>query len=258
MRTTLISFDLQSGFGVFKKPDVNQDLQLTYNMMHKPALLGILGAIVGLEGYQKRGEYPAYYQALRHLRVGIEPLRHEKGNFVKTSIKYTNTVGYANLDGTLIVTEQTLRFPAYRCYALLDLDEPLQALLHERILAGEAEYLPYIGKNECAAWWEEARTHEFSETSPPSSFEVATIFAKDGLEVRTATQEGREETADILELDLQPENFIYFERLPLDFNEHLVQYRLVDFAYTKFRLKPGVHLEGLVHLTKENKYVQLL
>ena len=48
----LISFDLKAEFGFFKKPDIN-DIYLTYNMLHKPALLGILGAVIGLQGYQK-------------------------------------------------------------------------------------------------------------------------------------------------------------------------------------------------------------
>ena len=41
----LISFDIQADFGFFKKPDYNDGVLLTYNMLHKPALLGILGAI---------------------------------------------------------------------------------------------------------------------------------------------------------------------------------------------------------------------
>ena len=42
----LISFDIQADFGFFKKPDYNDGVLLTYNMLHKPALLGILGAII--------------------------------------------------------------------------------------------------------------------------------------------------------------------------------------------------------------------
>ena len=81
----LISFDIQADFGFFKKPDYNDGVLLTYNMLHKPALLGILGAIIGLRGYRKKGEWPEYYQRLAALPVGIEPLegRHEKGNFQK-------------------------------------------------------------------------------------------------------------------------------------------------------------------------------
>ena len=44
----LISFDLCADMGFLKKPDINEKIYLTYNMLHKPALLGILGAIIGL------------------------------------------------------------------------------------------------------------------------------------------------------------------------------------------------------------------
>ena len=37
----LISFDIQADFGFFKKPDYNDGVLLTYNMLHKRALLCI-------------------------------------------------------------------------------------------------------------------------------------------------------------------------------------------------------------------------
>jgi len=183
MNQTLISFDLRADFGVFKKPDVNDGLQLTFNMLHRPALLGILGAIAGLEGYRQKGVLPEYYQKLRSLPVGIEPLEpyHEKGNFTKTVIKYTNTVGYANADGNLLVTEQTLRCPAYRCYVMADLDDPVHKRLVECIRSGEAEYLPYLGKNECAAWWEveSVKTYQFEPFQQDDDFKVNSIFIRE-------------------------------------------------------------------------------
>jgi len=136
----LISFDIQADFGFFKKPDYNDGVLLTYNMLHKPALLGILGAIIGLRGYRKKGEWPEYYQRLAALPVGIEPLegRHEKGNFQKTIVKYTNTVGYANQDGNLLVEESMLIRPAYRCYLLLSEEHPDHRKLYEYIREGWA------------------------------------------------------------------------------------------------------------------------
>lgn len=55
----VISFDLFADFGFFKKPFSNEklDLYLTFNMLHKPALLGILGAILGLSGYKKKERF---------------------------------------------------------------------------------------------------------------------------------------------------------------------------------------------------------
>jgi len=79
----LISIDLKADFGFFRKPDANVGINLSYNMLHKPALLGILGAIIGLEGYKELGKIPEYYEKLKDLQVGIEPLGHEKGNLQK-------------------------------------------------------------------------------------------------------------------------------------------------------------------------------
>ncbi len=51
-----------------------------------------------------------------------EKVYHENGNFTKTIIKYNNTTGLASEEtgGNLMVSEQTLLEPAFRCFALLD------------------------------------------------------------------------------------------------------------------------------------------
>lgn len=46
-----ISFKLSGKTACFRKPDVNVYTYFTYNNIHKPALLGLLGAIVGFGGY---------------------------------------------------------------------------------------------------------------------------------------------------------------------------------------------------------------
>lgn len=255
MRQTLISFDLKGDFGVFKKPDVNEGLQPTYNLLHKPALLGILGAIAGLEGYRQKGEFPEYYRTLSQLQVGIEPLEnwHDKGNFVKTVIKYTNTVGYANADGNLIVTEQTLRRPAYRCYLLLDLDDAVQQRLYERIRAGEADYLPYFGKNECAVWWDadEVQEYTFEPFVATRDFQVRSVFVRKG-----SVKEGKAELDFDIDLGkmINAATYISFERAPIKFfvgdppetrQMKFVQYDLAEFAFTDCTFRSNAQMPPL-------------
>lgn len=148
---SLISFDLKAEMGFFKKPDINNGIYLTYNMLHKPALMGILGAIIGLEGYGENGKIPEYYVKLHHIPVGIEPVNSSKGNFSKEIISYNNSTGFANISGdkagaNLIVTEQVILNPCYRCYLLLNLDDQLERELHDYLRDGYAEYIPYMGK----------------------------------------------------------------------------------------------------------------
>src|SRR5690625_5128707 len=145
---TLISFDIESDFGFFRKPESNNTLNVSYNMIHRPAVLGILGAVIGLEGYKEKGEFPEYYKRLNHLKIGIAPLDHEQGNYLKTPIKYSNTVGYANRGATFLTEELTLIAPKYRIYLLLTLDNDNEASLYNSLKNKKSEFIPYFGKNE--------------------------------------------------------------------------------------------------------------
>ena len=261
MAKHLISFDLRANFACFKKPDVNEGLILTFNCLHKPALLGILGAIVGLKGYSKKGEFPEYYRLFKDLPVGIEPLEgfHEKGNFNKTIIKYTNTVGYANADGNLLVTEQTLIRPGYRCYVLLDVNVKEQSALYQYLQKGESMYLPYLGKNEFSAWWESSSVvdYEFEQVENLSdNYTIASIFKKSAKLRDNQVDEGNEDF-NFLDLTLKPDIFLYFERLPITFDEILVQYKLADFTYSNVTWKSSSKMDSLYFLKGEEKYVQL-
>lgn len=261
----VLSFDLHANFGFFKKPDVNDNKRtpyLSYNMLHKPALLGILGAIIGLRGYEKRGELPEYYQQLKHLPVGIAPVpgKHEQGNFTKTTLTFNNSVGYASYEqgGNLMITEHFLIRPAYRCYLLLDDQVELEAKLEEYLQGQKAEFLPYFGKNEHVVWWsrEEVKTYEYRkmEHEPEQSFELLTLFSKEEVSIR----EQQEASMPGIDLFAPVESsFAYFERLPVNFDEQLFQYRMKNFVYTSFKLKPGSNIPNLYHLPQENGYVQL-
>ncbi len=44
-----VSFDVSSDFGFFKKPDINE-FGLTYNLPPKPAILGMIGGVLGMNG----------------------------------------------------------------------------------------------------------------------------------------------------------------------------------------------------------------
>jgi CRISPR-associated protein Cas5h len=225
----LISIDLKADFGFFRKPDTNGTVNQSYNMIHKPALLGILGAIIGLEGYKEFGRLPQYYEILKDIKVGIEPIGDEKGVFKKTTIKYTNTVGYANKGSTFLTEEAVLINPGYRIYMLLDMEDSHQGLLYERLKAGEAEYLPYFGKNEfgvCYDNYDLKRGSSFREDYPIEQsvydgklYEIKSIFCK-SIVVRNSVDDGADDFTDIdFDFILSINPFVYFERLPFCFEE---------------------------------------
>lgn len=253
MDNKIISFDIKADFGFLKKPDTNEPVYLTFNMLHKPALLGILGAILGLEGFQENENLPEYYKTLNKLKIGIKPLRDEKGNFQKTVIRYSNSVGYANLDGgTLIVDEQTLIAPSYRCYLLLNSDEELHKKLRQRLLNHQAEYLPYLGKNDFSLWWEEVKEWDFKSFQSDSSFKIESIFIKE-----KPVKEGKSESTFNLMTGGESGSFMYFENLPVAYHPELYQYKYKPFAYTDWALEQNYKVNDLYKLSNNGPIVQL-
>lgn len=257
----LVSIDLEADFGFLRKPDTNEGIAMSYNMLHKPALLGIFGAILGLEGYQKRGVLPAYYQQLQDLQVGIAPLRDERGNFPKTTITYTNTVGYANKDGNLIAYENTLIRPSYRIFLALRNDHPLFNFLKE----GQAEYIPYLGKNEFPIWWkpESFKEYALEPFAFDQDYHVATLFCKTEGESSRMHETSATTLGFAALLSAYSEAFFYFERLPIGFREFEMkkrgkeyQYKMAPFVYSNAKFSTQYRL-GNLYVLHGNQVVQL-
>jgi len=252
----LISIDLFADFGMLKKPDTNEPVYLTFNMLHKPALLGILGAVIGEGGFKEKGVLPDYYTNLQDLKVGIQPTKHERGNFQKTVITYNNTTGMASKEqgGNLMITEQTLIAPAYKCYFLLDMENDVQKKINENLSRYHSEYLPYLGKNEFSVWWKNYKEYDFSSFVPSDSFKISSIYIKD------QPVEGAR--------DIQPfspfisnegNSFSYFERLPIgysDIGKKNYQYEYRNFAFTDWTLKADYEVKQQMLKIQNNEIIQ--
>lgn len=156
-----LTFELSGKTAFFKKPDVNSYAYFTYGHIHKIALMGLLGAIIGLGGYnqQSRTEgseeyiYPEFYREFKNIKISIVPLPLErKGYFSKKIQVFNNSVGYASKEdgGNLIVREQWLESPAWKIFILEDgaIDRELYDKLSYYMLNNKCVYTPYLGKND--------------------------------------------------------------------------------------------------------------
>lgn len=254
----LISFDLHANMGFFKKPDINEKVYLTYNMLHKPALLGILGAIIGLEGFVKNNQFPEYYLKLKQLPLGIKPIGKDcnNGSFSKTIIQYNNTIGFASREegGNLIIAEQTLIKPAFRIFLLLDLEKDIEKQLYNNINNQVSEFIPYLGKNDHSAWWnvDSVKEYSFSKFEGGVEFKIDTLFIKENPLVENIVEHRIRPRRNLSFLN---GSFMYFEKLPIGYNEKLYQYDYADFAYTDWTLGKDSYLGNLYVI--EDKIVQL-
>lgn len=252
----IISIDLHADFGMLKKPDTNEPIYLTFNMLHKPALLGILGAIIGEDGFKEKGKLPNYYLKLKDLKLGIQPLQHENGNFAKTIIAYNNTTGMASKEqgGNLIITEQTLVAPAFRCYLALDLKNEAHQKIDKNLSNYHAEYLPYLGKNEFSVWWNNYVVYDDVEKFiPANSFFINSIYIKN-----QPLKEGKTIQYFIPMFGESPQgsSFSYFEHLPVGYDEQLFQYNYADFAFTDWQLKLEYQLDYPLFKLNNNEIIQ--
>ncbi len=172
-----VSFELSGKTACFRKPDVNQFAYFTYNNIHKPALLGVFGAILGLGGYaqlynenrekkankkQLNSGYPEFYEKLKGLKVSIRPLT-PYGYFSKKIQAFNNSVGYASreMGGNLIVREQWIEKPKWQIM-VLDNGSDEYAKLKEYLLDGKCEFIPYLGKNDHPATIERPKEIELN------------------------------------------------------------------------------------------------
>jgi len=233
----IISFDISSDFGMFKKPDVNTPAYFSFNIIPKVGVLGILGAVIGLKGYNQMKEsdaYPEFYRELQYLPIGIVPYGN-KGVFQKRLIKYNNTVGYANKDGgTLNIIEQTLINPKYKIYIGLDLSKESHKKLNEFIdeKTVQYEYIPYMGKNEFRLEIDEVKHFEdVVKFNPNDEFAIYSLFPNIGNEALKKSEALR----DPFDSSMSESYFYYFERLPIGLDE-LNQYRYENFAYTNAKM----------------------
>jgi len=131
-----VKFTLSGKNAFFKKPEVNTYYYFTFGQIHKVALLGMFGAILGYDGYAqkkwtkiKKGqsivkEYPEFYEKLNKLHISIVP-QNERGYIPKKVQLFNNSVGYASGEqgGNLIVKEQWLENPKWDIYVLIDCDK---------------------------------------------------------------------------------------------------------------------------------------
>ena len=150
----ILKFNVSGASAFFKKPDVNAYRYLTYGQLHKVALMGLVGAILGLKGYIHQGdnEYPEFYDVLKNIKVAIVPKQKEyKAGFNKQMQIFNNSIGFCNKDKdenptNLLVQEQWLLDVSWDIYIICDNEyiEKLKYMLENK----QAKFLPYLGKND--------------------------------------------------------------------------------------------------------------
>jgi CRISPR-associated protein Cas5h len=230
-----IYFNLRGKTAFFKKPDVNVSTYFTYNNIHKIAILGLLGAIIGLKGYNQQEKsnkakaneyYPEFYERLQKIKISIIP-GASKGYFNKKIHIFNNSVGYASKEegGNLIIREQWLEDPSWRIFILDNhlIGSEIFEKLKNSILNKKCEYIPYLGKND-----------HFAEIAMPEVVEVKKNNKIDHINSLFPLEGVKFEDDNCFDGKLP---FIFKEMSPVKLNKELNFYEYKELTFTNLKIR---------------------
>lgn len=240
----VVKFTLKGETAFFKKPDVNTYLYFTYGTIHKVALLGIFGAILGYRGYNQMSfaneyrkefykdsgkydnSYPEFYLRLKELKIAIV---RNSTNISKKVQTFNNSVGYASKEagGNLIIKEQWLENPSWDIYIAID-DEESKALA-KALKEKRFVYLPYLGKNDHLADIDDIFViKDIKEVIEPEK--VDSIFIKEDFQL--------DDSYDFYDSFEETEpTYKYEEKLPISLEETTNKYEFKTFMSTNSNIK---------------------
>lgn len=246
----ILKFKLSGKSAFFKKPEVNTYCYFTYGNIHRIALLGILGAILGYKGYSQMKDilsikeeidlkpaYPEFYEKLKELKIAILPL-NPKGVITKKIQIFNNSTGAGSkeLDKknkieygvNLIVKEQWLENPKWEICILLDCEEAKK--IKEAIQNHKCEFYPYLGTNDHFADIEYLGVEE-AQPIEQDDYRVDSFMVKDNIEFieKNSRQLRKILSEDEIESYSQ---FKYEEALPKSIDAEVNNYELERFVYT--------------------------
>lgn len=251
-----IKFKLSSNMAIIRKPDSNETYY-TYNFPHKIMLLGLFGAIIGLNGYnyysfqktlgKKVEALPEFYRELKNIKIAIVP-KINKENFSRKIQTFNNSVGYASKEqgNNLIVKEQWLEKPEWTIF-ILENENKNYLKLKDYLLNKKCEYIPYIGKNDHFADIKDVTIEEVKKVEENPT-KIDSIFTEKIAEIQDNIFE------EILGFDnSEKTEYFYKELLPVELNDKIGYSKFENFIYTNEDLNVK-YISNLFKVNNQNIY----
>lgn len=257
----IISFDIKSDFGFFKKPEINK-VYLTYTLPPKPLVLGILGAILGLKGlkeqYYEQKKTPEYYDKLKDLKIGIIP-NESVFPFNKIMNKYNSKNSYFYELENLPITEQLIIKPSYKIYIYTNEgnSENFQNLI-KLLKNSKTMFVPYMGKNDFLLEVENLEEYTFFEELKKEEIDNISI---DSAHIhRTARKRIYDAPRFVFsggtpKINKPKPEFDFYENIPIGYDKNML-YCLETLRYTSKQVKKEeINLEKSKLIKVDNKTI---
>lgn len=164
---------------------------MTYPHIHKPSLLGLIGAKLGLKGYGSISNYnelPEYYKKLSNLKISIVPNKSIFDKFIEIT---NNTTGLTSKEGNQIIKNELLINPEWDIYIMSD--NEMYEDIKLSLLKKQEIYQPYFGSGKNIAYTKEVEVINLNKLDNDDIEYVDSLYLEDILTlddyVKTNTHE---------------------------------------------------------------------
>lgn len=232
----ILKFNINGLAAAFKKPYTNKGVELSYSHIHKIALLGILGGIIGID---KTSNKFNFYEQLKDLKVSIVP---KEEVFSTQNEPFTETVGFSNRENGKVGSNYLSKYeilinPSWDIY-IMDSNNKNYKKIKDFILNNKAYFIPYLGKNHFFANIENMEVLEGEETKEYSNIDSLFLPFGNILEDDFGNEKELIEIDNELENPLlfseEDNNIIFKQCLPIGFDNDLMGEGQNQYIETKF------------------------
>ena len=145
----IIKFDVSSKGASFTSPEINTFIK-TYPHIHKCSILGVLGAIIGIEKEireeVKKGiieKNPSCYEKLKDLKISIVP---KEIAFPSCVVDISDTTCMVNKGNSFNTHMEVLQNPRWTIYVMGE-NNPYYDKIKDYLVNKKYHFLPYLGRN---------------------------------------------------------------------------------------------------------------
>jgi CRISPR-associated protein Cas5h len=174
----VLIFDVESEYGHFRKFNTTTS-PLTYSFPTRSALIGLVGAVLGIERENSSGELPENQKPLTELfskanaAIAVQLLNPVKK--VNIGFNLLNTkASFFEIDNRTQIEFELLKHPKFRVF-ISCLDPKIHSNLEQAIQNGKSHFTPYLGLSQFTAKFEYVDVSSLEKINSTDFITISTV-----------------------------------------------------------------------------------